>query len=97
LELHLVAVVAPGPSRRRAVVTRYFFDIRVGTDVDPDEGGTELPDHRAAEIEAAHTLVGLTRDLAALDDPPDMAVEVRTKDGPLMQVALIYEANKLGR
>jgi hypothetical protein len=79
------------------VATRYFLDLRVGTDVDRDEEGRILPDQKAAEIEAAHTLVALARDLAALDDRPDMAVEVRTKAGPLLQAAFIYEANKVGR
>jgi hypothetical protein len=76
------------------VVARYYFDIRDGTGLYPDEEGVELPDQRAAEIEAARTLGGLARDLAVLEDPPDIAVEVRTESGPIFQAAFIFETNR---
>jgi hypothetical protein len=41
----------------------YYFDIRNGQDLYPDEEGLELADQRAAEIEAATSLVGLAKDL----------------------------------
>jgi hypothetical protein len=73
---------------------RYYFDIRDGTGLYPDEEGLEFPDQRSAEIEAAHTLAGLARDLVSLEDRPDIAVEVRTDAGPVFQAAFIFETNK---
>jgi hypothetical protein len=46
---------------------RYYFDIRNGQDLYPDEKGLELADQRAAEIEAAMSLAGLAKDLPPLD------------------------------
>ncbi|WP_442870023.1 DUF6894 family protein, partial [Bradyrhizobium sp. CCBAU 45389] len=37
-------------------MTRYYFDIRDGQDLYPDEEGLELADQKAAEIEAARAL-----------------------------------------
>ncbi|MBR0872523.1 hypothetical protein JQ633_19335 [Bradyrhizobium tropiciagri] len=72
-------------------MTRYFFDIRDGTGLYPDEEGLDLPDQRAAEMEAAHTLAVLARDAASMhgrDD--DVAVEVRTGTDPLFHAALVF-------
>ena len=74
-------------------MVRYFFDIRDDTGLYPDEKGIELSTQREAEIEAAHTLAGLARDLAALEDRPDIAIEVRTTTGRIFQAALIFDAN----
>ena len=73
-------------------MARYFFDIRDGTDVYPDEEGLDFRTQREAEIEAAHTLAGLARDLAELEDRADVAIEVRTEAGRVFQAALIFEA-----
>ena len=76
------------------MINRYFFDIRDNHELYPDEDGIEFSTQREAEIEAAHTLAGLARDLAGQEDRPDVAVEVRTEAGRLFQAALIFEANK---
>ncbi|MDH2386623.1 MULTISPECIES: hypothetical protein [unclassified Bradyrhizobium] len=70
---------------------RYFFDIRDGTGLYPDEEGLEFPDQRSAEMEAARTLGELARDFAALDDRHDVAIEVRTEDGAVFKAAFIFE------
>ena len=66
---------------------RYYFDIRNGQDLYPDEEGLELADQRAAEIEAAMSLAGLAKDLPPLDERQHMAIEVRTLDGPIFRAA----------
>lgn len=72
---------------------RYFFDIRDGAGLALDEEGLELPDQRAAELEAARTLGELTRDLATHFDRQDVAIEVRTEGGPVFKAALIFETS----
>jgi hypothetical protein len=74
---------------------RYYFDIRDGTGLYPDEQGRDFPDQRRAESEAAHILAGVAHDLAALDDRADVAVEVRTQHGPAFQAAFVFETNKI--
>lgn len=44
-------------------MTRYYFDIRDGQDLYPDEEGLDLADQKAAEIEAARALGDLAKDL----------------------------------
>lgn len=73
-------------------MTRYYFDIRDGEALYPDQEGMELDDQRAAEIEAAKSLAGMANDLSPLDERHHMAIEVRTNAGPVFQAAFIYEA-----
>ena len=56
---------------------RYYFDIRDGDELIPDEEGMDLPDLKAAEIEAAHSLLGMAKDAAHRHDRHQMAIEVR--------------------
>jgi uncharacterized protein DUF6894 len=76
------------------VPLRYYFDIRDGVDLCPDEEGLELPNQGAAEIEAAQSLVGMAKDLLRLNQRRDMAMEVRTELGPLFQAAFIFEITR---
>jgi uncharacterized protein DUF6894 len=69
---------------------RYYFDIRDGEDLYPDEEGLELADQTAAEVEAAQSLASMAKDVAPLDERRDMAIEVRTEFGPLFKAALIF-------
>ncbi|MCC8962638.1 hypothetical protein H8A95_10035 [Bradyrhizobium sp. Pear76] len=78
-------------------MTRYYFDIRDDNGIYPDEEGMELATQREAEVEAAESLAGLARDLATLDDRPDLSVEVRTVVGRLFQAALIFDRNETKR
>ncbi|MGV7216626.1 DUF6894 family protein [Bradyrhizobium sp. UFLA05-112] len=74
---------------------RYFFDIRDGAELYPDEEGLELANERVAEIEAAHTLAAMARDAPGMGDRRDIAIEVRTEVGPVFQLALVFEADRL--
>lgn len=76
------------------MMIRYFFDIRDDRELYPDEEGMEFSTQREAEMEAAHTLAGLARDLAGQEERPDVAIEVRTESGRVFQAALTFEANK---
>jgi hypothetical protein len=71
---------------------RYYFDIRDGEILYPDEEGIDLENQTAAEIEAANSLADLARDLSPLDERHHMAIEVRTSHGPAFQAAFIFEA-----
>jgi hypothetical protein len=74
---------------------RYFFDIRDGDEVYFDEEGLDLPDLRAAEVEAAESLAHMARDkLPTKGDRHQMAIEVRTPDGPLFRAAFIFEIHR---
>jgi hypothetical protein len=50
-------------------MTRYFFDIQSGREFFLDEEGLELPNHKAAEIEAMQTLIGMARDSVFTNGP----------------------------
>ena len=41
---------------------RYYFDMREGDEIAPDEEGMELSTMEAVEEEAAHTLADMARD-----------------------------------
>ncbi|GEC57105.1 hypothetical protein ABIF38_004304 [Bradyrhizobium japonicum] len=73
---------------------RYDFDIREHSGIYPDEEGMEFATQREAEVEAAESLAGLARDLATLDDRPDLSVEVRTVVGRVFQAALIFDRSE---
>lgn len=74
---------------------RYYFDIRDGDDLYADEEGLDLPDLRSAEVEAATSLAMMARDkLPIADDRHQMAIEVRTPDGPLFRAAFIFEISR---
>jgi hypothetical protein len=76
---------------RRALMMRYYFDIRDGEALYSDEEGIELQDQTAAEIEAANSLANMARDLSPLDERHHMAIEVRTTAGPVFQAAFLFE------
>lgn len=75
-------------------MTRFYFDIRDGGELYPDEEGLEFHTQKEAEVEAAQTLAGLAREMASLEDRPDVAIEVRTEAGPIFQAAFIFMSNK---
>jgi hypothetical protein len=68
----------------------YYFDIRDGDVLYPDEEGLELADQRAAEVEAAQSLAGLAREIPAAEEHHRLAIEVRTKRGAVFQAAFVY-------
>jgi hypothetical protein len=71
-------------------MTRYFFDVQSGRDCFSDEDGLELPNDKAAEIEAMQTLIGMTRDSVYLHERPDVAVEVRSATERLFCASPIF-------
>lgn len=73
---------------------RYYFDIRDDTGLYTDEEGLEFGTQREAEVEAAQALAGLARDLAIMDEPQDVAVEVRIGAKPVFQAALIFSSSR---
>lgn len=76
-------------------MARYYFDLRDGPAVFPDEEGLDLPNARSAELEAARALGGMIRDLQPTSEQRDLAIEVRNEEGPLFQAALVFGINKL--
>lgn len=82
------------PDQWGAKLTRYYFDIRDGTGLYPDEEGLEFGTQREAEVEATEALAGLARDLATMDERQDVAVEVRTDSERVFQAALIFSSGK---
>jgi hypothetical protein len=73
---------------------RYFFDVREGEELFPDDEGMVLATQADAEAEAARTLVQLSKDTSELQHRSDIAIEVRTEARLVFQVALVFEANK---
>lgn len=69
---------------------RYFFDIQSGRDIFADEEGLSLPDHKAAEIEALQTLVGIAKESMYSGERPDLAIEVRSASDRLFCVSIVY-------
>ncbi|MDN4985337.1 hypothetical protein QY049_19230 [Bradyrhizobium sp. WYCCWR 13022] len=76
-------------------MTRYYFDIRDDTGLYPDEEGLEFVTQREAEMEAAHALADLARDLAVADERRDVSVEVRTDAKRVFQAALIVSGSNI--
>ena len=74
---------------------RYFFDIRDGDAIAVDEEGLDLPDLRAAEVEAAQSLAHMAKDMPAGAERHDMAIEVRTVNGPLFKAAFVFAITRL--
>ncbi|OKO74856.1 hypothetical protein [Bradyrhizobium sp. NAS96.2] len=75
---------------------RDYFDIRDDNGIYPDEEGMEFATQREAEV-GSESLAGLARDLATLDDRPDLSVEVRTVVGRVFQAALIFDRSETKR
>lgn len=71
----------------------YYFDLRDGEELVPDEEGIELRDIGAAQGEAARALAGFAWDAMRLDGAQgqQMAIEVRDAYGPVMAVKFSFE------
>ena len=76
-------------------MARYFFDIQSGRDCFSDEEGHRTPNHKAAEIEAIHTLSGMARESIYLHGRPDLAIEVRSVTERLFCASLVYRTTGL--
>jgi len=78
---------------------RYYFDLLEGDVLAVDDEGLELSSLRAVQAEAAKSLADMARD-AVHGFPPaagqqNMAIEVRDNCGPLLQVKLSLEVERL--
>jgi hypothetical protein len=75
---------------------RYYFDLRDGDDLAPDEEGIELRSMERVQQEAAKTLADMVRDAVLENLGPEgrarrMAIEVRSDDGPVLQARFSLE------
>ncbi|MBR0827228.1 hypothetical protein JQ596_16995 [Bradyrhizobium manausense] len=79
-------------------MTLYFFDMRDGADLFPDEEGLELPNLKAVQIEAARALGSMTKQTlwtkAKSQLGHQMAVEVRDAVGPVLQASFTFEIER---
>jgi hypothetical protein len=78
-------------------VARYYFDLRKGDEVFPDEEGLELSAIEAVQQEAVHAVAEMARD--AIRRNPDgsrhfMAMEVRDDSGPVLQVKFHWTVDR---
>ncbi|MFB9265985.1 DUF6894 family protein [Bradyrhizobium erythrophlei] len=71
---------------------RYFFDLRDGEALIPDEEGMVLPDVGSAQEEAMKALADMVHNAAIKSlSLIQMAIEVRDDDGPVMQVRFAFD------
>jgi uncharacterized protein YfcZ (UPF0381/DUF406 family) len=72
---------------------RYYFDLREGDDIAPDDEGMELATIEAVQAEAARALADMARD-AVRKEPNgaghQMAIDVRDDDGLILQVKFTF-------
>jgi hypothetical protein len=80
---------------------RYYFDLRDGDDLAPDEEGVELPDIEHVQEEAALALAQMARDVLPRTVTDDgghrIAIEVRDEAGPVLKVFFTFEADRQRR
>jgi hypothetical protein len=72
-------------------MSRFYFDIRENGAAAVDEEGLELPDLRAAQVEAAQSLADLAKEKPAGTERNHMAIEVRTDDGRIFLATFVFE------
>jgi uncharacterized protein DUF6894 len=77
----------------------YYFDLRDGDGVAPDEEGTELSSIDEVQNEAAYALADLLRDeVRATNGHPHaryLTIEVRDADGPVLRARFMFEFERL--
>jgi hypothetical protein len=76
---------------------RYYFDLRDGDYLAPDEEGIELPDIETVQEEAAEALAHMAKDLehdATEAGGHSIAIEVRDDFGPLMKALFTFETGR---
>ena len=78
-------------------MARYYFDLRDGDDLAPDDEGLELSGLARVQEEAARSLADMARDAIRNNHngaDHNMAIEVRDDNGPLLQVKFSFEINR---
>ena len=73
----------------------YFFDFRDGDTFIEDEIGVECVDLAAAKFEAAAGLAGYARDVIPGSERREMAIEVRTDKGPVLNTRMVFEIKQM--
>jgi|SRR5215204_5082261 len=68
-----------------ACMRRYFFDVRDGNNLAPDEEGMILPSIEAVQEEAAMSLADMARDMVRSRAKRHLAIEVRDAGGPVVE------------
>jgi hypothetical protein len=69
---------------------RFFFDIRDDDDTLVDEEGIDLPDLKAAQMEAAKSLTAMAADVQP-EGSKVLAIDVRTAEGRVLTAAITFE------
>ena len=78
-------------------VRRYYFDIREGDQFASDEEGFELSTIQAVQDAAARSLADMARDAVRNRHDgagPQMAIEFRNDDGPVLNVRFTFEVDR---
>jgi hypothetical protein len=80
---------------------RYYFDLRDGNELAPDEEGIELWSRERVEEEATKSLAEFARDafrehLSGGGSARRFAIEVWTDYGPVLQARFTFEIAKQG-
>ena len=77
----------------------YYFDLRNGDELSPDEEGTELSTMDDVQDEAAYALSDMLRDeVRATNGNPlarHLTIEVRDAEGPLLDAKFAFEIKRL--
>jgi hypothetical protein len=76
---------------------RFYFDIREGDEVIPDEEGLELSTIEKVQEEAARSLADMARDGVRKQGDGashEIAIEVRDDSGPVLQVKFTFEVDR---
>ena len=70
---------------------RYYFDIRDGDKLAPDEQGMDLPHVEVAQEEAARSLADMIRDNISGQRLRHVAIEVRDQNGPVFEAKFVWD------
>jgi hypothetical protein len=73
---------------------RYYFDIREGDHLAPDEEGLMMPDIETVQKEAAQSLADMARDALSSRMLHRMAIEVRDNTGPVLEVRYLWQIRR---
>jgi hypothetical protein len=78
-------------------MTRYYFDLLDSGGITTDDEGMDLPSMQRVQEEAARSLADMAREAVVRLDGNEthMAIEVRDKGGPVMQVRFTFEIARL--
>ena len=75
-------------------MARYYFDLRDGNVVMPDDDGLDLPDIDAVQVEAARSLADMVRDAVHCRPLHSYAIEVRDDNGPVLEATINWRIRR---